>query len=89
MANSVSRVTKATCENGALHLRQSLALEEQQRVWVLVLPVTEPTFGFPETVPPNEILHLAAQVYEDLSPDDVNEIEHIALDRSRFFAVQE
>ncbi len=89
MANPASRVAEATYENGALRLRQSLALEEQQRVWVLVLPVTEPTPDFPETIPPNEILRLAAQVYEDLSPDDVNEIEHIALDRSRFFAVQE
>ena len=89
MTNLASRVTKATYENGALHLHQSLSLEEQQRVWILVLPVTESTLGFPETIPPNEILGLAAQVYEDLSPDDVNEIEHIALDRSRFFAVQE
>ena len=89
MTNLSSRVTEAIYENGALHLRQPLALEEQQRVWVLVLPVTGPTRGFPETIPPNEILGLAAQVYEDLSPDDVNEIEHIALDRSRFFAVQE
>ena len=38
-----------------------------------------------ETLSPDEILRLAAQVYEGLSPDDVDEIERLALDRSHFF----
>jgi predicted DNA-binding antitoxin AbrB/MazE fold protein len=34
---------------------------------------------------PEEMLELAGQVYEGLSPEDVDEIERIALDRSNFF----
>jgi hypothetical protein len=33
-----------------------------------------------ETLSPSEILSLAAQVYEDLSPDEIDEIERLALD---------
>ena len=42
-----------------------------------------------ETPSADEILSLAAQVYEGLSPDDVDEIERLALDRSHFFARRE
>jgi PHD/YefM family antitoxin component YafN of YafNO toxin-antitoxin module len=42
-----------------------------------------------ETPSADEILSLAAQVYEGLSPDDVDEIERLALDRNHFFARQE
>ena len=39
-----------------------------------------------ETLSPDEILSLADQVYEGLLPDDVDEIERLALlDRSHFF----
>ena len=41
-----------------------------------------------EMLSPDEILSLAAQVYEDLSPDDVDEIGRLALDRSHFFVRQ-
>ena len=34
---------------------------------------------------PDEMLKLAGQVYEDLSDEDIEEIERIALDRSNFF----
>jgi antitoxin (DNA-binding transcriptional repressor) of toxin-antitoxin stability system len=37
-----------------------------------------------ETPSPEEILRLAAQVYEGLSSDDVDQIERLALDRSHF-----
>jgi hypothetical protein len=40
-----------------------------------------------ETPSPEEILSLAAQVYEGLSPDEVGEIERLALDRSHFFSL--
>jgi PHD/YefM family antitoxin component YafN of YafNO toxin-antitoxin module len=39
--------------------------------------------------PTDEILRLAAEVYEGLSPDDVDQIEHLALDRSHFFVRRE
>ncbi|MGI9037214.1 MAG: antitoxin family protein [Pyrinomonadaceae bacterium] len=35
---------------------------------------------------PDEMLKLAGQVYEELSEEDINEIERIALDRTNFFA---
>jgi PHD/YefM family antitoxin component YafN of YafNO toxin-antitoxin module len=56
----------------------SLAEYEAFRVW------QELHFAR-ETLSPDEILRLAAQVYEGLSPDDVDEIERLALDRSHFF----
>ena len=42
-----------------------------------------------ETPSADKILSLAAQVYEGLSPDEVDEIERLALDRSHFFARRE
>jgi len=42
-----------------------------------------------ETPPPDEVLSLAAQVYEGLSPNDVSEIERLAVDRSHFFVRRE
>jgi PHD/YefM family antitoxin component YafN of YafNO toxin-antitoxin module len=41
-----------------------------------------------ETPSPDKILSLAAQVYEGLSSDDVDQIERLALDRSHFFVRQ-
>ena len=38
-----------------------------------------------ETDTPEDILGLAAKVYEGLSEQDVNDVERIALDRSAFF----
>lgn len=55
------------------------------RVWVIVVPISEPTPLARETPPPDEILRLAAQVYESLSPDDMDKIERLAFDRSHFF----
>jgi len=33
----------------------------------------------------DEILAIAQRVYEGLSPDEIDEIERVALDRQRFF----
>jgi predicted DNA-binding antitoxin AbrB/MazE fold protein len=38
-----------------------------------------------ETVSPEQILELATKVYEGLSPEEIEEVEEIALDRSNFF----
>jgi predicted DNA-binding antitoxin AbrB/MazE fold protein len=38
-----------------------------------------------ETDSPEDILRMAAAVYEGLSPEDVDGVERIALDRSAFF----
>jgi PHD/YefM family antitoxin component YafN of YafNO toxin-antitoxin module len=40
-----------------------------------------------ETPSPEEILSLAAKVYEGLSPDEVGKIERLALDRTHFFSL--
>ncbi len=72
-----------------LRLHQPLPLNEQQRVWVVVIPMPESTSPARETLSPDEILNLAAQVYEGLSPEDIDEIERLALDRSHFFVERE
>lgn len=60
----------------------SLAEYEAFRAW-------QEAYFVSETPSADEILSLAAQVYEGLSPDDVDEIERLALDRSHFFARRE
>lgn len=78
------KTVEAIYEGNALRLHQPLPLSEQQRVWVFVVPVPEQeTWLQPPS--PDQILHLAAQVYKGLSQEDISEIERIALDRSRFF----
>jgi len=57
-------------------------------------PLTKPEIAEGETVKlivetsaqfnPDEMLKLAAQVYEGLSEEQVNEIEQIAIDRTQF-----
>lgn len=86
MADLVSRTVEATYEGDVLRLHQPLPLSERQRVWVIVVPMPELTPPARETPSPDEILHLAAQVYEGLSPDEVDEIERLALNRSHFFS---
>ena len=39
-----------------------------------------------ETQPADDLLALAARVYEGLSEQDVDDVERVALDRSAFFA---
>ncbi len=89
MSDLVSRTVEATYEGDVLRLHQPLPLSEQQGVWVIVVPIPDSTPLARETPSADEILSLAAQVYEGLSPDDVDEIERLALDRSHFFARRE
>jgi predicted DNA-binding antitoxin AbrB/MazE fold protein len=81
----MSKAVEATYEKSTLRLDDPLPLDEHQRVRVIVLPdwQAEPSAGDRPT--PEEILRIAAQVYEGLAPDDIREIEGIALDRSHFF----
>jgi hypothetical protein len=95
MLDLAPQTVKATYEGDVLRLHQPLPLNEQQRVWVIVIPWPESTSPTPETPPahetlsPDEILNLAGQVYEGLSPEDVDEIERLALDRRHFFVERE
>ncbi len=50
------------------------------------MPTSEKAPSADEMRSPDEILALAAQVYEGLSPEDVADIERLALDRSHFFS---
>ena len=85
MPDQTLQAAEATYEGNVLRLHQSLPLSDQQRVWVIVMPVPEVTPPGDETPSPDEILKLAAQVYHGLSHEDVAEIERLALDRSHFF----
>jgi predicted DNA-binding antitoxin AbrB/MazE fold protein len=68
---------EAIFEHGIFRLVQppSLPLRDGQRVRLVV--ETEES--------PDAILALAARVYEGLSPEDIAEIEQIALQRQDFF----
>ncbi|MDQ3928438.1 MAG: antitoxin family protein [Chloroflexota bacterium] len=54
------------------------SISEGQRVDIVVRPVAN------DTPTPDEILALAAKVYEGLSEEEINEIEKIALERSNW-----
>ena len=54
------------------------SVSEGQRVDLVVMPVAQ------TTLTPDEILALAASVYDGLSEEEINELEKIALDRSNW-----
>jgi predicted DNA-binding antitoxin AbrB/MazE fold protein len=72
----MTQICEAIYENGLFRPIAPVepALPEGQHVRLVV-----------ETSASGEILSLAASVYDGLSPDEVDEVEHIALDRSSFF----
>ena len=74
----MAQVFNAVFEDGSFKPEDngSLPFSEGQRV---KLTVEVP----PETQ--DDLIELAGQVYEGLSDKDVDEVEHIALDRSSFF----
>ncbi len=77
MSDLTPQTVQATYKGDVLRLDQPLPLSEQQRVWVVVIPMPESTSPARETLSPDEILNLAAQVYEGLSPEDIDEIERL------------
>lgn len=68
----------AIYENGVFRPLEKPELAEGQSVQLIVN--TNSSFN------PQEMLQLAAEVYEGLSETDVNEIEEIDLNRDYFFA---
>jgi hypothetical protein len=70
----------AVFEHGALHLVKPprIPLREGQRVRLIIQADESP----------DAILALAADVYTGLSPQDVAEVEQIALERRDFFGKQ-
>ena len=74
----MSQVIEAVFEGGTLRLIDNAKinfLEGQQVRLIVDFPV--------ET--PEDLLGLAAEVYQGLSNEDIDEIEKIALDRQDFF----
>jgi predicted DNA-binding antitoxin AbrB/MazE fold protein len=84
-----SQLAEATYEGDVLRLDHPLSLKDQQRVRVIVIPVPAATLSTHEAHSPEDTLRLAAQVYEGLSPEDIDEIERIAFDRNHFFTATE
>ena len=71
----MSRTVEAIFENGVLKPVAPLNISEHKRVTLTI--EDEPTEPF-------DILSLAAMVYNGLSPEDICDVEKLALDRSRF-----
>ena len=69
---------KAIYENGVFRPLETPELTEGQSVQLTVEPTTP--------LNPQEMLQLAAQVYDELSAMDVDEIEEIVLNRDNFFS---
>jgi predicted DNA-binding antitoxin AbrB/MazE fold protein len=56
---------------------QKIAVPDGQTVKITVQPTP--------SVSPLDVLSLAAKVYEGMTPEDIADVERIALDRSNFF----
>jgi len=69
------KTVEAIFENGVLKPISPLNIPEHKRVTISIKD---------ETVEPFDVLSLASMVYNGLSPEDIEEIEKLALDRSRF-----
>ncbi|MFQ4137502.1 antitoxin family protein [Nodosilinea sp. PGN35] len=73
----MQQVVEAVYENGVLRPLATLKLSEGQEVQLIIRSVDE--------LAPDEMLQLAAEVYEGLSETEIGDIEHIAFDRQHFF----
>ena len=71
----MSKVIEAVFDKGAFKPLQAPDLPDGQHVRLVV-----------QTRSPEEILRLAAEVYQGLSQEDIAEIERVALDRGHFFS---
>ncbi|HAA28862.1 MAG TPA: hypothetical protein DCE56_15730 [Cyanobacteria bacterium UBA8553] len=72
----MKQTLEAIYENGVFRPLKSLKLSEGQQVWLMVETNLERT--------PEDMLNLAAQVYQGLSDEQVDEIEQIALNMRQF-----
>ena len=72
----MKQTLEAIYENGVFRPLKSLKLSEGQQVWLMVETNLEWT--------PEDMLNLAAQVYQGLSDEQVDEIEQIALNMRQF-----
>ncbi|WP_072621859.1 antitoxin family protein [Spirulina major] len=73
----MQQTIKAIHENGILRPLQSLDLSEGQEVELVITS--------PDQIDPRQMLQLASAVYQEFSPEQIDDIEKIALDRQNFF----
>ena len=71
----MSRTIEAIFEKGVLRPVSPLNIPEHKKITLII----EDELGEPA-----DILSLSSLVYSGLSPQDIKEIEKLALDRSRF-----
>lgn len=76
--SDMKQTINAIYENGVFRPLKSPAISKGQQVRLIVETTSDPT--------PEELLELAAQVYQGLSAEQIDEIEQIALNRRDFFA---
>ncbi len=69
------KTVEAIFEDGVLKPISPLNISEHKKVKLVIED---------ECVEPFDVLSLASMVYNGLSPEDIEEIEKLALDRSRF-----
>lgn len=74
----MKQTINAIYENGVFRPLKSPERSEGQQVRLIVETTSDLT--------PEELLELAAQVYQGLSAEQIDEIEQIALNRRDFFA---
>lgn len=73
----MKQTINAIYENGVFRPLKSPKISEGQQVRLIVEATSDPT--------PEELLELAAQVYQGLSAEQIDEIEQIALNRRVLF----
>lgn len=73
----MQQILDAVYENGVFRPLQHPEIPEGKQVQLVVETGAE--------LAPDDMLELAAQVYQGLSEQDIDEIEKVALDRRHFF----
>lgn len=71
----MTRTVEAIFEDGVLKPTSPLNIAEHKKVTLIIED---------ESTEPVDILSLASTVYNGLSPEDIEDIETLSLDRSRF-----
>jgi predicted DNA-binding antitoxin AbrB/MazE fold protein len=73
----MKQILDAIYENGVFRPLKNIDISEGQSVRLIVETTSSPN--------PDALLNLAARVYEDLSDEDIQDIEDMARDRRHFF----
>ncbi|WP_199245084.1 antitoxin family protein [[Phormidium] sp. ETS-05] len=73
----MKQILDAIYENGVFRPLKNIDISEGQSVRLIVETTS--------SLSPEDLLNLAAQVYEGLSDEDIQEIEELARDRRNFF----